>query len=260
MRKIATILVLCAVVLTAGFLGIRQLGQTKKTINVSVTDLSNEESDAPAQPADNVSEKMQESAVGDDQQVKEETPPVVSGKNLPAKNEPIVEEKKDTTSADTKAAASQGKIVQKLISWGFTKASDRKIDTVVVHTSYNSLGGDEYDANKIIDIYKQYEVSAHYLILRDGTIYQLVADQNIAWHAGVSEMPDGRKNVNDFSIGVEVINTKDGKFTDAQYSALNSLIAGLQKKYEIKYILGHDEIAPGRKTDPWGIDWKKVNR
>ncbi|KKQ40354.1 MAG: N-acetylmuramyl-L-alanine amidase, negative regulator of AmpC, AmpD [Candidatus Moranbacteria bacterium GW2011_GWC2_37_73] len=88
----------------------------------------------------------------------------------------------------------------------------------------------------------------------------MVTDQNIAWHAGVSKVPDGRTNVNDFSIGIEMINTKDGKYTDDQYAALNSLIVTLKKKYKIKYILGHNEIAPDRKTDPWGIEWNKVNR
>ena len=76
----------------------------------------------------------------------------------------------------------------------------------------------------------------------------------------MSKMPDGRTNVNDFSIGVEMINTMDGEYTSDQYDALNQLIASLKKKYSIKYILGHDDIAPGRKTDPWGIDWDRVRK
>lgn len=173
----------------------------------------------------------------------------------PAQSGKVVESEKQI---ETKSEA--GKIVDKLVSWGFAKSSGRKIDTIIVHSSYNSLGGDVFDPDKIIDIYKQYEVSAHYLIGRDGTAYRLVEDKNIAWHAGVSKVPDGRTNVNDFSIGIEMINTMDGKYTEAQYDALNQLIKNLKSKYEIKYILGHNEIAPGRKTDPWGIDWKKVNR
>jgi hypothetical protein len=156
--------------------------------------------------------------------------------------------------------SSVGKIVSRLVSWGFQKATGRKIDTLVIHTSYNAIGGDEFDKEQVIQEWKDAGVAPHYMIARDGTIYQLVADQNIAWHAGVAKMPDGRTDVNSFSIGIEVINTKEGKFASAQYDALNRLISDLKQKYTIKYILGHSEIAPGRKTDPWGIDWSKVSR
>lgn len=151
-----------------------------------------------------------------------------------------------------------GKIVQRLVSWGFQKSSDRKIDTIIVHSSYDAIGKDPYSVSGIIEEYRQAQVSAHYLIARDGAVYQLVADQNIAWHAGVAKMPDGRTDVNSFSIGIEIINTKDEKFTSAQYDVLNRLIGDLKKKYPIKNILGHSDVAPQRKTDPWNIEWKKV--
>ena len=73
-------------------------------------------------------------------------------------------------------------------------------------------------------------------------------------------MPDGRIDINNFSIGIEMANTTDGKFTNDQYAALNQLISSLKKQYSIKYILGHSDIASGRKTDPWNIDWTKVNK
>ena len=107
-------------------------------------------------------------------------------------------------------------------------------------------------------IYESYGVSAHYLIDRSGTIYRLVEDKNIAYHAGVSKMPDGRRDVNDFSIGIEMMNKEDTAYTTAQYGAVNSLVASLKKKYHIKDIVGHNNIAPDRKTDPWKFDWKKL--
>jgi len=166
----------------------------------------------------------------------------------------------DPSVTDNETKSSAGKIVDKFISWGFQKSDGRKIDTIIIHSSYDALGDDPYSISGIIAEYKQYGVSAHYLIARDGTIYHLVADKNIAYHAGVSETPDGRTNVNNFSIGVEMVNTLDGKFTSDQYAALNRLIASLKKQYSIKYILGHDDIAPGRKTDPWNIEWNKVDK
>jgi N-acetyl-anhydromuramyl-L-alanine amidase AmpD len=149
-------------------------------------------------------------------------------------------------------------IINKLVSWGYEKADTRKIDTIIIHSSYNALGGGEYDADGLIKEYKIYGVSPHYLIDRKGNIYQLVADKNIAYHAGESKVPDGRKSVNNFSIGIELMNTESDKYTSEQYAALKSLIASLKSKYKIKYVLGHNQIATGRKTDPWNFDWGQI--
>lgn len=151
------------------------------------------------------------------------------------------------------------KIIDKLLAGGFQKASGRKIDTIIIHSSYDAIGSDPYSVSGVISEYKSYGVSAHYLIARDGTIYRLVKESDIAYHAGVSRLPDGRTNVNEISLGIELINTKDGKFTENQYAALNSLIGSLKAKYKIKYVLGHNQIAPGRKDDPWNFDWGKID-
>lgn len=151
-------------------------------------------------------------------------------------------------------------IVNRLMSAGFSvPAKPRSIDTIVIHSSYNPNGGDMYSVSALVKIYESYGVSAHYLIDRKGVIYRLVEDKNIAYHAGVSKMSDGRKNVNDFSIGIEMMNTEKGQFTNAQYTAVNDLIASLKKQYKIKFVVGHNDIAPDRKTDPWNFDWKKLN-
>ena len=134
---------------------------------------------------------------------------------------------------------------------------ERTIDTIVLHSSYNP-NGDTYSVSEIVKIYESYGVSAHYLIDRKGTIYHLVENQNIAYHAGVSKMPDGRRDVNDFSIGIEIMNKEDTEFTKSQYQAVNDLIAYLKEQYQIKYVVGHGDIAPSRKTDPWNFDWKKL--
>jgi hypothetical protein len=174
------------------------------------------------------------------------------------------EDKKITTAepaTDTSKTSSTGKIVSRLVSWGFQKASGRKIDTIVIHSNYNTLSDDPYSIKGAIDQFKMYGVAAHYIIDRDGTIYQLVDEKNIAYHAGVSKMKDGRTDVNDFSIGIELMVKDSGDSpTSGQYTALNSLISGIKKRWPIKYVVGHSDIAPGRKTDPWGIQWDKVNK
>lgn len=149
-------------------------------------------------------------------------------------------------------------IANRLVSFGFQASSERKIDTIIIHSSYDAIGDDPYSVSGVIAEYKSYGVSPHYLIDRKGKVYRLVEDKNIAYHAGESKMPDGRTGVNAFSIGVEMLTTKKDKLTSAQYSALKLLIADLKGKYKIGDVLGHNQIAPGRKDDPWNFEWNKL--
>lgn len=150
-------------------------------------------------------------------------------------------------------------ITDRLMAGGFSAPKGaRVIDTIVLHSSYDLNGADPYSVSGIIKEYEDYGVSAHYLIDRQGGVYRLVEDKNVSYHAGVSKMPDGRRNVNDFSIGIELMNTKTGTYTKAQYEAVNELISHLKEQHPIKSIVGHSDIAPDRKTDPWNFDWKKV--
>ena len=64
--------------------------------------------------------------------------------------------------------------------------------------------------------------------------------------------------MNAFSIGIEILNAEDDEYTDAEYEAIKGLIAELKKTYPIKYVVGHDHIPPGRKTDPWNFNWKQI--
>jgi|GEM_PF-436536 len=151
-------------------------------------------------------------------------------------------------------------IIEKLLSWGYEiPLSNRSIDTIIIHSSYDALGTDPYSVDGVIHEYKIYGVSPHYLIDRNGTIFRLIKEENIAYHAGGGKMPDGRTNINSFSIGIELINTKTIGPNEAQYSSLVELVKSLKSKYGIKNILGHNEISPERKTDPWNFDWQKFN-
>jgi N-acetyl-anhydromuramyl-L-alanine amidase AmpD len=104
-------------------------------------------------------------------------------------------------------------------------------------------------------------VSAHYTVDRDGVLVSHVPEFRRAWHAGVSRMKDGREHVNDFSIGIELVNRNDGSdpFPAAQIEAMRGLIRAIAARHAIRYIVPHYECAipPGRKTDPCGFtaDW-----
>ncbi len=150
-------------------------------------------------------------------------------------------------------------VTDRLMTSGFAPMKEgRAIDTIVLHSSYDAIGKDPYAVEGLVKEYEAYGVSAHYLIDRKGNIYRLVKDKDVAYHAGVAKMPDGRRNVNDFSIGIELMNREDTEYAEVQYEALNNLIAALRKTYPIKSVVGHSDIAPGRKTDPWNFDWKKL--
>ena len=105
----------------------------------------------------------------------------------------------------------------------------------------------------------QLRVSSHFLIRRDGTLFQFVSSNQRAWHAGVSQW-QGREKCNDFSIGIELEGTDDNAFDPEQYQVLNALIAAIKNHYPIREIVGHSDIAPGRKTDP-GLffDWSQID-
>ncbi len=161
--------------------------------------------------------------------------------------------------APEKSESSGLSIESRLLRFGFrVPPAPRSVDTIVLHSSYNALGGDVYSVDRTIEEYEQYGVGAHYLIDRSGAVLRLAEEANIAYHAGSSKMPDGRKNVNDFSIGIEIIATEESGYTDKQYAAVNALIADIKTRRTIKHVLGHGDIAPGRKTDPWKFDWKKL--
>lgn len=103
------------------------------------------------------------------------------------------------------------------------------------------------------------KVSAHFLIRRDGEVIQFVDTEQRAWHAGVSNW-HGKEKVNDFSVGIEIEGSDYVPFEDAQYEALNKLLADLYVRYGTVPLTGHSDIAPSRKTDPGPFfDWSRVH-
>jgi len=135
------------------------------------------------------------------------------------------------------------------------------IDTIVIHHTGGST------AKSAVHGLNDKNLSAHYLIDKDGTIHQLVPDNKRAEHAGKSAMPgEETKNgkINTRSIGIEIVNEGNGKdpFTDEQYKSLANLTAFLATEYKVptKNILGHNEVSRAGKTDPdpQTFDYKKL--
>lgn len=143
------------------------------------------------------------------------------------------------------------------------------ISLIVIHNislPAGQFGGDaitelfqnclDCSAHESFESLRNVQVSSHFLIRRDGSLLQFVSTLDRAWHAGISSF-DGRAACNDFSIGIELEGTDDLPFETAQYDSLTVLTQALLARFAITHIVGHDEIAPGRKTDPGPcFDWK----
>ncbi|MFP5439899.1 MAG: 1,6-anhydro-N-acetylmuramyl-L-alanine amidase AmpD [Gammaproteobacteria bacterium] len=118
----------------------------------------------------------------------------------------------------------------------------------------------DHDAHPFFATLRGLEVSAHFLVRRDGSLVQFVSIDERAWHAGKSSF-DGRENCNDFSIGIELEGTDDRPFTQRQYRrlvALSVLLLRACPGITPERVVGHSDIAPGRKTDPGPcFDWPR---
>lgn len=139
------------------------------------------------------------------------------------------------------------------------------IDLIVIHGI--SLPPGQFDGDAVIEFFqneldinahpyfaeiKDLKVSSHLLIRRDGQVVQFVPLHKRAWHAGLSNF-DGRSGCNDFSIGIELEGVDDIPYTPIQYVVLADLCITMKQHYariNKDHIVGHSDIAPGRKTDP----------
>lgn len=168
-----------------------------------------------------------------------------------------------------------------------TKQDD--ITHIMIHFCSYAIESPEnpYQLDKVIDVFENFGVSANYLIDRKGVIYELVPENRVAYHAGKGKLPHEPyypNSLNGHSIGIELLAIGTEKememfmskesyrriakenigFTASQYSSLNWLLDDLLKKYPTvkknrQQIVGHDEYAPDRRTDPGSLfDWKKI--
>jgi AmpD protein len=113
----------------------------------------------------------------------------------------------------------------------------------------------EYSEHPYFEQLRGLRVSAHFFVRRNGELIQFVSCDRRAWHAGQSTWK-GRERCNDFSIGVELEGADDQPFADLQYLVLARLALALKSRYPIEDLVGHADIAPGRKTDPGPFfDW-----
>lgn len=104
------------------------------------------------------------------------------------------------------------------------------------------------------------EVSAHYLIARDGTVQNLVPEDLRAWHAGAGEWC-GQDDINSRSIGIELDNDGQSPFSEPLMAALEGLMPAIMARWNIppEGVIGHSDMAPGRKFDPGPrFDWARL--
>lgn len=140
------------------------------------------------------------------------------------------------------------------------------IDMIVIHGI--SIPEGQFGNDNVIALFqnrlkskKDLKVSSHLYIRREGEVIQFVPFDLRAWHAGVSSFY-GREDCNDYSIGIELEGADYIVYTDIQYIKLKNIIKNLKKAYPSitdNRIVGHSDIAPGRKTDPGPLfDWSRI--
>jgi N-acetyl-anhydromuramoyl-L-alanine amidase len=151
------------------------------------------------------------------------------------------------------------------------RPADSAIDLVVVHSISlppGQYGGGQvqalftnqldWDAHAYYQTIRGMQVSSHFFITRQGTLWQFVSCDQRAWHAGASSF-QGRLNCNDFSIGIELEGLEGSSFESSQYASLARLCQDIRANYPIAAVVGHEHVAPGRKQDPGpGFDWPRL--
>ena len=146
-----------------------------------------------------------------------------------------------------------------------------RVDTVVLHSI--SLPPGEYGGDGIARLFTNtldgsahpyyatiegLQVSAHFVIRRDGEVLQFVSTDERASHAGRSSWA-GRDECNDWTIGIELEGLEGHAFEAAQYATLERLLLAIDRHRAIRQVVGHEHVAPGRKTDPGaGFDWHEL--
>lgn len=142
-------------------------------------------------------------------------------------------------------------------SWvGTTNFNIRKPNFVIIHhTAQNSC-----DQTLKTFTTPKSQVSAHYVICKDGTVHHMLNDYLRAWHGGVAKWGNNT-DINSSSIGIEIDNNGFEPFTDQQINSLLVVLDSLKKRYGIPVanFIGHEDIAPGRKVDPnVTFPWKQL--
>ncbi|WP_242285078.1 N-acetylmuramoyl-L-alanine amidase [Bacillus cereus group sp. BfR-BA-01394] len=170
-----------------------------------------------------------------------------------------------------------------------SKVRTEPITHVLIHFMSNAVAKpkDPYNVRDAYNSFLDNGLSAHYLIDRNGLVYQLVNENRVAYHAGkgsISNYPEYTNKLNEYSIGIELLGIGTWKemeimmsrdtyelispdnigYTDVQYKSLKLLLEDIYKRNpniqnDREHILGHDEYAKDRKTDPGSLfDWSKV--
>jgi len=172
------------------------------------------------------------------------------------------------------------KVIEKLPDYCYSSSKMKVVNGIVIHyfSGKYQFPDEPFNPEKCIQLFKDLNrpekdrkwfkmkdlpnrmyASAHYMISRDGTVYDLVPLPMKAWHAGRSRWL-GYDNCNNWMLGIELIATQESGYTDAQYDALIELTEELLRTYKfpVANIAGHDHVSPRRKTDPGKLfDWER---
>ena len=150
------------------------------------------------------------------------------------------------------------KIIKKIKCLNFNVLPKRKVKYVIIH--YTNMKNQKLAIKRLQS--RVAKVSCHYIVSKRGRIYKMVNEKDVAWHAGKSKWKQDR-NLNNCSIGIELINNGKEQFPNKQILSLIRLLKKIITKHDIKInnVLGHSDISPGRKFDPGPLfPWSKIRQ
>ena len=150
------------------------------------------------------------------------------------------------------------KNIKKIKCSNFSVLPKRNIKYVIIH--YTNMNNQKSAIKRLQS--RVAKVSCHYIVSKKGKVYRMVNDKDVAWHAGKSKWKKD-KNLNNCSIGIELINNGNEEFPNIQIISLIKLLKKIITKHDIKInnVLGHSDISPGRKFDPGPLfPWSKIRQ
>ena len=214
----------------------------------------------PGEPVEEETETPieEETNVPEESEIIEETP--LEEATTTPEEETITPEEETT---EPEEEITKPEIVDNILTWGYyIPGTPRTIDTIIIHSAYNATGEDVHSVEGVLEEFKLYKVTSHFLIARDGTIYQLAPEEAVAYHAGRGQMPDGSRKdkINNYSLGIESIYSETESPNDIQIEKLVALVSYLMDKYGIstENILEHEDISLSGKDDMWNFEREEL--
>lgn len=163
-----------------------------------------------------------------------------------------------TFSETTICQSPKPNITVNYLKTGFKKPKKaRVVDTILIMSTQASIDNNPYSKDQILKDLQKKKSSTHFLIDREGNIYKLAQETKTAFFSTKERMPDGRNGIENFAIGITLVQKDTDTLTEEQYTSLNSLSIYLASRWQIKNIVSFRGLVADWSVGPYNFDWNK---